>query len=702
MVVIGIIVSLLLCAVIVLLVVLLRHLMQAQDSLDGVGDGFRRVEDSIRSDAAGVRTAIDTGVSRVEESLRGDVRELRDALGEDVGRVGASLGDMERSITGELERTRDELRDGIRQDVERVGASVGTRIDGVERGVREEIERSRQEASQFNAELLEQLRASMRGSSESMTRALDDIAGALQTFNTAQTRKRSFGMLATGGVMVAAAALVVIAVMLILGWTDRGEQSNDRTPSVATENALDREDVAPLVAAIPDPALRTPLIPEDWIEPREEPAPTPAAPSAPHVAGAHTDDAPPPPTAPPAPPVPTGAAEDAEPIGVAGTPAVAPERFADHRSPDEPAIDEAPERVAPRQEARVTPDPFVDEAPAFEVAAGDAASAGEPLADRRPRSETQPERALSPEPGPALVESERESEPIEPPVPSDPPLSDPAPSEPVPSGPAPLAQPDPPAVDLEPGHETPTGASAEPSDVSPVVESHAEETTGADESDAALTLAALEGVDLPEEEAPSPRPDPAPSPATVAQRDTPADDPAPSAPPTARLSKPQVVEQVETATWVWGGFADAAEDGEPWTIEQCAEHLEILGRLTRGEVSDDVEERLVRLAQARIRGAVVRSLEQRIAGIQRELVAERAKIGGSTFDDRQIERSVGELERELGAIDRMLTGYVEGLPRAERSQWSRDFYDVRRKHAQVARLAATVARESQVADAGPR
>lgn len=664
MVIVGIIVALLLCAVVALLAVLLRHVVHAQDSLDNVHDGFRRVETTIRSDANTARAAIDAGVGRMEESMHAEVRGLRSALKEDVKDIEASLGSMQRSLVSELERARE----GIREDVEGIGASLGERVDAVHRGVRTEMDRSRHEAAQFNAELLDQLRSSMRGNSESMTRALDEIAGALRSFNDTQTRKRSFGALLTGAAVVAALALVVIAAMLIIG--GRPTRGEDAHRVASADRAGDAETVAPLVAGAPERRWEQEILDAQLAHH------PPVTREANAVAGATRD------------PVSRSGTDWNEVVSdgaVVSTPVVEPERETDgappdpitpdrvstvegaetaqiiarasadrdeasspvHTPPAEPlAASRAPEagggaRAELRSETEefetrkestleVAADPFVDEAPAFEgwEEPGERVAEDGPTIDRAPaptswwdRLATPTDAPGGPSEGTIAYEPTPAQESITPP---EPPLA------PEPQNPPANAQP------------TPSNSAVEP----------------------ALSQS-------------EPQPEP-------------------------RLSTPQLVEQVETASWVWGGFAEAPDQSDPWTIEECEHHLDVLGRLARGEVSDDVGQRLVRLAQARIRGAVVRSLEARLGDIQRELVVERSKIGAPVFDERQVERSVSDLEGELARIDRMLSDYIEGLPRELRAQWSRDFYDVRRKQAQVARLAAAVARESQVAEAGPR
>ncbi len=157
-----------------------------------------------------------------------------------------------------------------------------------------------------------------------------------------------------------------------------------------------------------------------------------------------------------------------------------------------------------------------------------------------------------------------------------------------------------------------------------------------------------------------------------------------------------------TAAWLLGGFAADDGDDRPWTIDECRRNLDVLARLIRADVADEVERQLVRRAQARIGAGLDRSLDERLTRIRLELIAERAKMRFEPGGEAASARHVRRLSRELDTIDDLLRTFLDGLPPEQRGRWAGTLGDVRRSHARVSDLASAIVSETEMADARVR
>ena len=658
MVVVEIIMALLLCAAIALLVVQRRHMMRAKGTLDSLGEGLARVERSLRDEISDVRGDMAGSVHGVQESLQRDIASLGGSLGDEVKALGSTLGTMEQSLVSELDR----VRESVREDVKGVGDSLGARMERMEHGVRDELERSREDNARFNEHLLEQLRISMKGSSESMTRALDGIAGALQVFQEGQTKRRRLATLTGASVMVAAAALVVLVVLAAISVfkpaSAQEHAASNATTRLSASSIPDEADPVALVAAMPERS-ETPRR-FDESAPDEHVTPTPRTRQT--TSEAHR------------------AAEPTAPTPMARRSFSDEPRDALHAEPLSEASRRPGDGLVVSLTVRQSEEPTIEPAPVEPPQAIEA----EP-----PPPPPEPEPEPKPQPGPQPMAGSR-SEPVAPAPPVAGETRPPARTGPI--EPAPLI--------LEPAAPNPQESRpiGNPAHESVPAEKPDTPDSQPDALDAPWPLGFVAWID-PSKTAPAGL-EPAEAPPTTPA--PPPDTPARIEPPRGRMNKADLMEQVQTAAWTWGGFADGGDDTEPWTLDECARQLEILGRLTRGEVSDEVEQRLMSTAQSRIGDAVARSLEARLTTIQRELDIQRSKIGHASFNQRVVGLRVAQLEDDLAGVESMLDKFLAGVPPDTTARWTRDFFDIRRKHEQVTKLAASVSSQVQIvkADAG--
>lgn len=597
--VLGVILALLLAAVIVLLVVLITHTRRAGDTLESFDARVDTLESNVRTDVGAIGQSMHTSAKSIEASLHSSVDAIGDSLSNrfdafDTGvtsrvesmekKIGADVERMSQAISGDIDRVAGSMAETL-SGVER---AVASQFKGVERALREEFEQSREEGARHNAELLAQLRTAVKGSSDSMTRALDDIAGALRAFEDAQRTRARVSPLVTGG-SVAVAVLALLALLIVLLFS-RPDEALGRTAALPPLTEVEVASASP----IPPMAERSvPQLPSNM-------------------------------------PTPFSESIDPEPPAAS-----------------EPAADATPNRPA----ARITA-PIV-----------------EPTTPTAPELTTEPTR---PDGAPnAAVDA-----PTVAPVPApEPPDEAPQPADPVRARPTlpPPTTPQPDPQDIGPGWSPSINVQQKPR------ARFVERTEGIEPFTPRPPAARV--ASSPVE--PTPRPE---------RRDPvmpPAEPPA-SAPPVAEREPRPEPATVETAAWVWGGFASAEEEASAWTVEQCAHHLDIVTRLSHGDYADEVERTLADLAVVRIGDAVVKSLNQRLTDIQATLIEDRSRLESDSFDKAELQVSLDDAALRLERIDTLIVSFVASLPEDRREPWSSHLEGVRRKHGRVRELSGAI------------